>query len=227
MKRISSKTIAAQLVRDFDIDNPNRIINAVAEWCREALVFIGTKESFVRKECVIPYKNYKAELPHDFYKLIDLKIGDDYPEISTRSFRITSNDDANLADRRSMQSLDNLIDPPSATITKYNVENGYIYLTAENGSVGISYFAFPLDEEGDITVDISHLEAATSYCKYLYLQSRAVSGKVPYQIYKDQESRWYQQCARARGNNTMPSRGEAERLASIWNNMTPWKGIRK
>ena len=60
MKRISAKTVAAQLVRDYEIDNPNRIINSVIEWSREALAFIGTKESFERKECVIPIDNYSV-----------------------------------------------------------------------------------------------------------------------------------------------------------------------
>ena len=226
MKRISSKTVAAQLVRDYNIDNPNRTINAVIEWSREALVYIGTKEAFERKECVIPIKNYRAELPFDFYRLIDLKMGENYPEMNTRSFRLTNKEDSNLADRTAGQSLDNQTSSPISDFNKYNIENGFIYLTADTGDLGISYYAFPYDDEGNPTIDISQLEAVTAYCKYMFLESRAISGKVPFQIYKNAEQRWFFLCGKTRGDNVMPSRAEAERLGAMWNNLTPWKGIR-
>lgn len=226
MKRIGSKTVAAQLVRDYDIDNPNRIINSVIEWSREALVYIGTKESFERKECVVPIENYKAELPHDFIRLIDLKMGENFPEINTRSFRLTGKDDPNLADRSSGQSLDNNNSSPISDFTKFNIENGWIYTTAKDGNIGISYYAFPYDDEGDTTIDISQLEAVTAYCKYMYLESRTISGKIPFRIYKNAEQRWITLCGKVRGDNVIPSRAEAERLGAIWNNLTHWKGIR-
>jgi hypothetical protein len=226
MKRISSKTVAAQLVRDYDIDNPNRIINAVLEWSREALVYIGTKESFERKECVITVENYRAELPYDFYKLIDVKMGENYLEISNRSFRMTSKNDSDLADRTAGQSLDNKTSTPISNFNKFNIENGLIYTTAQSGTLGVSYYAFPFDDDGDITVDISQLEAVTAYCKYMFLESRTITGKVPYRIYKNAEQRWWSLCGKSRGDNVMPSRAEAERLGSIWNNLTPWKRIR-
>ena len=197
MKRISSKTVAAQLVRDYDIDNPNRIINAVLEWSREALVYIGTKESFERKECVVAIENYRAELPFDFYKLID------------------------VADRTPGQSLDNKTSSPIADFNKFNIENGLIYTTAASGTLGVSYYSFPFNDDGDITVDISQLEAVTAYCKYMFLESRTITGKVPYRIYKNAEQRWWSLCGKSRGDNVMPSRAEAERLGSIWNNLTP------
>jgi len=226
MKRISSKTVAAQLVRDYDIDNPNRIINAVIEWSREALSFIGTKESFLRKECVVPIKNYRAELPFDFIKLIDVKMGENLLEVNTRSFRLTGKSDKDLAATTAGQSLDNNNSTPISDFGKFNIENGFIYTTSKEGTIGVSYYAFPFDENGDTTIDISQLEAVTAYCKYMYLESRAISGKTPIQIYKNAEQRWWSLCGKSRGDNIIPTRAEAERLGAMWNNLTPWKGIR-
>ena len=101
-----------------------------------------------------------------------------------------------------------------------------VYTTAKSGDIGISYYAFPFDDEGNPTIDISQLEAVTAYCKYMFLESRMITGKTPLQVYKNAEQRWWQLCGRSRGENVMPSRSEAERLGAIWNNLTPWKGIR-
>ena len=59
----------------------------------------------------------------------------------------------------------------------------------------------------------------------MFLQARAYSGKIPLNIYKDAEHRWWWLANNARGKGNMPTRAEADRIGAMWNNFKPWKRI--
>jgi hypothetical protein len=226
MKRIPARTAIASAVRDLDIDNPNSKINAMLEWTREAISFIGNKDSYLRRECELEIENYRAELPSDCVEIIDVKIGSMFPEYTGRSFRLFNKDSNNLADRTSGQSLTHdYTENWQSDKTKFTVENGWINLTASSGTIGLAYRAFPFDEEGEPTIHISQLEAVTAYLIYMFLKARAYTGKTPMNVYKDAEQRWFWLANNARGKGSMPTRAEMDRAGAIWNNLKPWKRI--
>lgn len=88
VSRLNGKTLIAQAVRDMDLSNATRRMDAMEEWVFEAEVLIGSNESYLRKECELDVENYRAALPKDFYKLIAVKKGDQYFEYTGRDFKL-------------------------------------------------------------------------------------------------------------------------------------------
>ena len=72
--RIRVKTIIANVIRDAQLGNVNHLIDSMIEWAYEAETLIGSYDTFVRQECEITFKNFKAKLPNDLYQFIALKV---------------------------------------------------------------------------------------------------------------------------------------------------------
>jgi len=229
MKQIPARTAVAQAVRDLQIENPNNKINTMIEWVREALVHLDVKSSYTRMECEVTIKDYRAEIPFDCYKLLEVKIGEKYPEHTARSFKLFNKDSENLADRTSGSSLNNLHDNvPQSDMTQYTIENGYINFTIPSGTAGVAYLVNAKDlKTGEPVIDIRLLEAVTAYLVYKVLQSKFYIGKISAGAYTDAKQNWWFACQNARGKVNMPSRSKMDRVGSMWNNLKPWKRIQK
>lgn len=229
VQRLSAKTLIAQAVRDMDLKSATRRTDAMEEWAFEAEVLIGTNDSYLRKECELDIVNYRAALPKDFYKLISVKRGDDYWEYTGRDFKLTNkgagnsesngNNSNNLADRRSFDSLHNINNPVINNLAKWYIADGYLNVTMPDGSVGIAYRAYPIDQNGVPMIHPNHAEAVTAYLIYKYYYPDWIKGKVPQRVFGELKNRWLELARNARGRDNMPSRREMDHIGYIWNNL--------
>src|SRR3990167_5985065 len=216
--KLFAKTIAAQAIRNIDVDVPQNRVYDMIEWCFEAEKLIGTLESYEHKECILKITNYRAELPNDFCILKGIKIGENYPEATNRDFTLFNKNHASLANRTSGESISNISHDPIYNETKFWIGDGYIHTTVESVDLGISYWGFPLDDEGYPLVHKNHAEAVTAYLMYMYYQADFIKGKISLGAFNHLQNRWWQLCNDARANDNMPNRKEIEAAAGIWNN---------
>lgn len=208
--RVNVKTILANVVRDMQLDNVSYIYDSMIEWAAEAEAFIGSYEAYERKECLLDVSNYKAQLPCGFYKLISLKIGEYYPEVTNRDFRLFYKDNENLARRE------------AGGIYKFSLDNNYAHFSNyKSGKVGIAYLSVPLDEEGFPLILSGHEPAITAYVMWKLKIVDFINGNIPANIYQALESRWYFLCGQARGNDTMPNSKEMEYISAVWQQLVP------
>src|SRR3990167_56077 len=135
--KLFAKTIAAQAIRNIDVDVPQNRVYDMIEWCFEAEKLIGTLESYEHKECILKITNYRAELPNDFCILKGIKIGENYPEATNRDFTLFNKNKSLLV--KIMQVL-----PIELGFIVYWIM-AYIGYTLESVDLGISYWGFPLD----------------------------------------------------------------------------------
>jgi hypothetical protein len=88
IKKISLYTAIGNFVGNTGINNVNDIIDDLARWIEEAEIKIGSRRSFERIECELEVENYRACLPKGFVFLNGIKHGNEYLEVTKKSFRL-------------------------------------------------------------------------------------------------------------------------------------------
>ena len=213
-KRVSVKRIIANVARDLMLDDVSLHIDSMIEWSGEAEAFIGSFDTYEKKECEIDVDNYRAELPCGFYQLISLKVGDKFMEMTNRDFRHF---------RKGTYSTNgNLAVAESAGEYKYSLDNHFIHISGlKSGKIGISYLGVPLDEEGFPMIHEGHEPAITSYIIWKMTLPRYIDGKVSLHVYQNLENRWLNLCGQARGHDNMPDTKEMEYIAAVFQQLIP------
>lgn len=229
--RIKIKTIIANVIRDAQLKDVSQLIDSIIEWAYEAETLIGSYDTFVRKECEISVKNYKARLPQDFYQFIAFKINGNYPEVTNRDYRLFYKNSANLADTtNNSQALDLLnlgsafgVDGTQVQGYKMSIENGYINVTGikDETKAGLAYLAFDLDEDGFPLVKEGHEKAVVAYILWKLKTADWMNGYVSQSVYDRLEQRWYWLCGQARGDDEMPDPKQLEYIASLYHQLLP------
>ena len=102
------------------------------------------------------------------------------------------------------------------------MENGYLYFNQlDNTKVGVAYWGVDLDEEGWPLINQLHEDAVTHYLMYMYKARDYYAGKLPQNVYKEMQARWFWLCGEARGDDEMPSETELRQLSNMWAQILP------
>lgn len=230
--RLSVKAIIASVIRDLQLTDVSRMYDYLIEWAYEAETQIGSYDTFVRKECEIEFKDNRAKLPRDFYQFIALKVGNQFPEVTNRDFRLFNQDSPYLARKSNfMYNLDTAhlgqayaFDGSFITSSmKMTIDNNYVHLSSiEDGDKGgLAYTAFDLDDDGMPYIKESHQIAVTAYLVWKVKFSDYTKGKIPHHVYKELENRWYWTCGQARGDDEMPDPKQLEYISNMYHQLLP------
>ncbi len=110
----------------------------------------------------------------------------------------------------------------TAFASKFTMENGYLYFNQlDNTKVGVAYWGVDLDEEGWPLINQLHEDAVTHYLMYMYKARDYYAGKLPQNVYKEMQARWFWLCGEARGDDEMPSETELRQLSNMWAQILP------
>lgn len=229
--RIGVKTIISNVIRDLQLQDVARVWDYFIEWAYEAEVLIGSYDTFIRKECEIEFRNNRAKLPSDFYQFISLKVGNQFPEVTNRDFRLFNQDSPYLAQRSNFSyNLDATqmgaaysFDGSAASSFKMTIDNNYVHMSsiADGDKGGLAYTAFDLDDEGYPYIKDGHQMAVTAYIIWMYKKADYTKGKIPHHVYKELENRWVWLCGQARGDDEMPDPKQLEYIASMFHQLLP------
>lgn len=104
----------------------------------------------------------------------------------------------------------------------FSIDNGCINFNAlDNTRIGISYMGIELDEEGWPLIAESHEDAVTHYLMYMYKSIEYYKGKLPHHVYKELQTRWFDLCGQARGDDELPNSEELKYLSNMWMQLVP------
>jgi hypothetical protein len=202
---ISIKEVIAKIYRDLNIEQEERWVDMV-EWCGEALQKIGAHSQYIEAMEVLPVVNYRASLPCNIHKIIQVEINGKAAISGTGSF-----DGQNQDPTRKSNGFNN----------SYTINDAYINTTFETGEVGLAYIAIPIDAEGFplIPNDEGYKEAMLKYVVMKLKYADYITGRFP--LYKELEVDWHKYCAQARGNANMPSLDTMESIKNQWVKLMP------
>jgi len=236
--KVSLNRIIGNVIGNLRIKNTNDIHDDFARWACEAVNKIGSKQSYRRFECELNIRNRKAPLPPNFVYLNAVKYGNKILPVTKRSFRLfNKGEDTNNLANANVAKLNTGINAQgsSGSITGYSynydiapsdqvfsIDNGCINFNVNDDErIGISYMGIDLDEEGWPLIAEVHEDAVTHYVMYMYKAADYWAGKMNRGTYKDLETRWFDLCGQARGDDEMPNSEEMKYLSSMWMQLIP------
>lgn len=204
---ISVKEVIAKIYRDLNIEQEERWVDMV-EWIAEALQKIGAHAQYLEKMVVLPVENYRATLPCDIHKIMQVEVAGTAAVEGTGSFD-TQNEDGS----RKSRGVD----------YSYTVNDAFINTNFETGEVGLAYIGIPTDTEGFplIPNDEGYKEAMEKYVVMKLKYPEFLSGTFNPNIYQKLETDWHKYCAQARGNANMPSLDGMESIKNQWVRLMP------
>jgi len=221
---VSSKSIIAKTFRDLSIQRTDWINDGV-EWIGEALEAINAAPQFTDKIRIIRTYSHKASLPHDLYRLKEVRYGTGNFDKDQRPTRQELNIVLQYGDQSNHPSL---VQEDSEVFKGANhyeetfiLEPGYIKTSFESDWILMTYLGFALDEDNFPMVPDNY---SFKQALYWYIVMKLMEGGFdhPAKIgYGDAEQRWLKYCTQARNQANMPDESKYEKFFESWVTMVP------
>ena len=210
-KYVSVNSIIEKVYRDLNMIDQLDLGNAV-EWAGEAIELIGAPMTLRERVGLIEIKHRKGKLPLDMHLLItsgaapnqDCKCAKRFTQMrySTDAYHMFCSE---CKDKNCNSDL------------TYKVNDDYMFVNFDEGTVRISYKAIPVDEFGFplIPDDVKFKNAVSYHIMWKLAFIKMMSGKIAVGVYdRIQADRdWYLGAAQTRGNTPNP-----DMMESIKNN---------
>ena len=178
----------------------------VIDYAVDFIRIVGTPPSFLEKTEVLKVDRYRAELPCDFYEMIQVR-----ETKSGIAFRYAS-DSFHMSNNR-----------PKVTLPTYKIQNNVIFTSIENGEIEIAYRAMAIDDEGYplIPDNSSFSRALVAYIKKEWFTVLFDQGKVTDKAMAkaDQDYAWA--VGQAQTDLIRPSIDQMEMISNMWNKLLP------
>lgn len=222
--RVGADVVIALVINELGLSNVSRDLDSFYQWAFFAEMKIGSfGKSFIRKECTLDVEEYRAKLPIDFYQLVAVKTGQEYPEFNGNDFRFFHNSSAYLSDKGQSQSRmrSNTKDTIYGSNYKFSINSNYIDINLQTGRIGIVYYAIPMNDSGVFTISKGHEDAVSKYIQYMHIRKKYLNDKASRSAYMDLKEEWERACAQAYVNDDFPSLQEMDYAGMILNNHFP------
>lgn len=226
-KFTSVKNVLEGLYRDLHIQEEINYLD-VYEWIGEALEAIGVHGQFSHIVQSIDICNFRAELPCNFHKLLQINYLNSPLVIASSTFN-------NILPTKNLineplvingieESFPQLIASNGVDIPwTYTINNNFIFTNFNKGTISMSYVGIPVDEEGFPLVPDNYyfIRAMKAYVtmKLDYIGWR--TNKLTKDVYKDSEEKWEFYCMGAKGAGLMPNIDKAESIKNQWVRLKP------
>jgi len=207
---ISYKEVIARAISDRALeDDINIPYHTMIDWLVDGLKAIGAHAQFEEKPATIKFKNYKGDLPGDFYRLVRI----------INAAELCINPALNTIDGK----RETLVKERSISSKDINIKKDCIISNVKDGSINIDYLAFPADEDGIplIPDNRSYLDALI-WKITMHLTLRGFKFKQPaLNDIQYVEQKWHEYCMEARGDANKPDAIGYERLKNIMFRLIP------
>ena len=187
-------------------------LETVIDFAVEFMRIVGIPATFLEKTAIIDIKNYRGELPCDYYDIIQVRLAPKPgtpPELSP-VFRHTT-------DTFHMSPLKAKI----SDLT-YKIQGNCIFTAPlRYGPIEISYKAMPVDDEGTplIPDNSSYTRALQAYIKKEWFIIQFDQGKIDIRVMQkaDQDYAWY--VGQAQTDLIRPTIDQMESISALWNTL--------
>ena len=203
--------ISIKEVLDNLLDNPllqdltlERVVNYTVDFIRK----VGMPKIYIEKTANLEIKEYRALLPCDFHKMIQVRV---FREGYSQVFR-SSTDSFHLSkDKGDSHDL------------TYKLQGQAIYTSMKNGTIEIVYQAIPVDCDGYpmIADNSSFREALELYITKKRYKVLFDTGKIRGDVYSSTCQDYAFAVGQAQTSLIMPTIDEMESITNSWNTLIP------
>ena len=203
--------ISIKEVLDNLLDNPllqdltlERVVNYTIDFIRK----VGMPKVYIEKIANLEVKEYRALLPCDFHKMIQVRT---FKEGCSQTFRSSTDNFHFSNNKRDSHDL------------TYKLQGQVIYTSMKNGTIEIVYQAIPVDCDGyPMIADNSSFREALE----LYITKRRYKvlfdiGKIRGDVYSSTCQDYAFAVGQAQTSLIMPTIDEMESITNSWNTLIP------
>lgn len=179
----------------------------IIDYAIEFIKIMGIPASFIEKTAEVEVKDYRGELPCDFYNPIQIRTKDgDYFRYSTDSFHFS---DSNV----------------SKCGVTYKIKGNCIFTSIPNSCIEIAYYALPIDEEGLplIPDNGTYPRALQEYIILECYTALSDQGKIDLRVLANHQQRYAFFAGQARVDLIRPTVDQMEAISNIWSRILPSK----
>lgn len=203
--------ISIKEVLDNLLDNPllqdltlERVVNYTIDFIRK----VGMPKVYIEKIANLEVKEYRALLPCDFHKMIQVRT---FKEGCNQTFR-SSTDNFHFSNNKR----------DSHDFT-YKLQGQVIYTSMKNGTIEIAYQAIPVDCDGYpmIADNSSFREALELYITKKRYKVLFDIGKIRGDVYSSTCQDYAFAVGQAQTSLIMPTIDEMESITNSWNTLIP------
>ena len=203
--------ISIKEVLDNLLDNPllqnltlERVVNYTVDFIRK----VGMPKLYIEKTAKLEIKDYRALLPCDFYKVIQVRACKNGYNQTFRS----STDNFHFAEDKGC----------SYDLT-YKLQGQVIYTSIKEGTIELSYQAIPVDSDGYPMVadNSSFREALELYITKKRYKVLFDTGKIKGDVYNTTCQDYAWAVGQAQTSLIMPTIDELESITNSWNTLIP------
>ena len=203
--------ISIKEVLDNLLDNPllqdltlERVVNYTVDFIRK----VGMPKVYIEKTTNLEIKEYRALLPCDFHKMIQVRaFKDGYSQV----FRSSTDNFHFSKDKGDSHDL------------TYKLQGQAIYTSMKNGIIEIAYQAIPVDCDGYpmIADNSSFREALELYITKRRYKILFDTGKIRGDVYNSTCQDYAFAVGQAQTSLIMPTIDEMESITNSWNTLIP------
>lgn len=203
--------ISIKEVLDNLLDNPllqnltlERVVNYTVDFIRK----VGMPKLYIEKTAKLEIKDYRALLPCDFYKVIQVRV---------------CNNGYNQTFRSSTDSFHFSEDKGYSYDLIYKLQGQVIYTSIKEGTIELSYQAIPVDSDGYPMVadNSSFREALELYITKKRYKVLFDTGKIKGDVYNTTCQDYAWAVGQAQTSLIMPTIDELESITNSWNTLIP------
>ena len=197
IRLILDKTLKHPLMQDLSFET---VVDYTADFMR----LVGVPNMFFEKTVVIEVSNYRAMLPCDYYKVIQIrKPGGPTFRYSSDSFHMSEYKDFN--------------NRPISDLT-YKIQGNIIYTSIENGEIEMSYKAIAVDDEGYplLPDNSSFTRALGLYIKKEHFTILFDTGKIDFRVLQNVQKEYSWAVGDCQTEFNRLSLDEAESFYNSW-----------
>jgi len=177
------------------------------DYAVDFLKIVGIPNTFLNKVEAIEIKDYRGQLPCDFYDMIQVRECGEHKH----AYRYTT-DSFHLSDRK-----------PVSTDRTYKLQGDVIFTSLKDGKVEISYRAVPVDEEGYplLPDDRIYIRALENYIKLQWFTIQFDLGKITPQVLQNTQQEYAWTVGQAQSSLILPSIDQMQAITNMWNKLLP------
>ena len=197
IRLILDKTLKHPLMQDLSFET-------VVDYTVDFMRLVGVPNMFLEKTVVIEVSNYRAMLPCDYYKVIQIrKPGGPTFRYSSDSFHMSEYKDFN--------------NRPISDLT-YKIQGNIIYTSIENGEIEMSYKAIAVDDEGYplLPDNSSFTRALKLYIKKEHFTILFDTGKLDFRVLQNVQKEYSWAVGDCQTEFNRLSLDEAESFYNSW-----------
>ena len=202
IKEVLDNILAHPLLQDVSLE---RAVNYTQQFMR----IVGMPNMFIEKTEELKIEDYRAQLPCDFYQMIQVRTLVQHCDTQSEQVFVYSTDDFHMSSYKQDSGF------------CYKLQGNCIFTSIKEGTIEISYRAIATDDEGFPLVPDN---AAFIRALELYIKKQAFTilfdmQKINANVYQNVQQEYAWAVGQAQSSLVMPSIDQMQTFTNSWNTL--------